>query len=269
MLDSIFMKVLDMSKTGAIVIIAVIIARLLLKRAPKVISYALWAVVLLRLLCPVSFESRVSALPQMTPVSQNYALADESVSVIGASEAAYKAVSGVLSGSSAEVQNIRTTEKDASGASVYVKTDAADVFILFGQYVWLAGVAAMALWSGVSYLKLRRKTRVCLSHDKNIFIADDIRSPFVMGIARPKIYVPSGLGEKELEYIILHEEHHIKRLDHIIKILAFAALAIHWFNPLVWLAFILAGRDMEMSCDEAVIRKLGSEVRADYSSTLL
>lgn len=121
----------------------------------------------------------------------------------------------------------------------------------------------------VSYIRLRRKLSVVVPLRDNIFIADDIKSPFVVGLFRPKIYLPCNLGDKEQEYIILHEQHHIKRLDHVMKALAFLALAIHWFNPLVWVAFILASKDMEMSCDEAVIRKIGGDVRADYSASLL
>ena len=135
--------------------------------------------------------------------------------------------------------------------------------------IWMMGVLAMGIYSIVSYLKLRFKLRVAIPLRENIFIADDIKSPFVVGLIRPRIYLPCNLSEKEQEYIILHEKHHTKRLDHVMKALAFIALAIHWFNPLVWVAFILSGKDMEMSCDEAVIRKVGSHVRADYSASLL
>ena len=127
----------------------------------------------------------------------------------------------------------------------------------------------MAIYSIVSYIRLRRKLTVVVPLRDNIFIADDIKSPFVVGLFRPKIYLPCNLGDKEQEYIILHEQHHIKRLDHVMKALAFLALAIHWFNPLVWVAFVLASKDMEMSCDEAVIRKVDGDVRADYSASLL
>ena len=127
----------------------------------------------------------------------------------------------------------------------------------------------MLLYSGISYLKIRKKVRIAVPLRSNIWIADDIKSPFVIGFLKPKIYLPNNLGEQEQEYIILHEQHHIRRLDHVIKTLAFLALTIHWFNPLVWFAFVLACKDMEMSCDEAVIRKIGENVRADYSASLL
>ena len=268
MLDTIFIQVLDMSKTASIVILAVLLARLLLKKAPKVFSYALWAVVLFRLLCPFSWEAPVSVVPEMTSISESYTLAEEPISVLGAGEAAYQAVGDALNGGLG-IQHIRTTETDEAGMTRYVTTDWWSVWILFGQYVWAAGVGAMLLYSVVSYRKIRRKLLVVVPLRDNVYLADDIRSPFVAGLFRPKIYLPCNLAEKEQEYIILHEQHHIKRCDHVIKLVAFFALAIHWFNPLVWMAFVLAGKDMEMSCDEAVIRRLGSDVRAEYSASLL
>ena len=268
MLDNIYMQVLDMSKTASIVILVVVLARLLLKKAPKVFSYALWAVVLFRLLCPVTFEAPVSIVPEMNSVSQGYTLSEESISVFGAGEAAYQAVGDALNGGLG-IQHIRTTEKTETGMTKYVTTDWWSVWILFGQYVWVAGITAMLIYSAVSYLKLRKKLSVVVPLRDNIFIADDIKSPFVVGLFRPKIYLPCNLGDKAQEYIILHEQHHIKRLDHVMKALAFLALAIHWFNPLVWVAFVLASKDMEMSCDEAVIRKVDGDVRADYSASLL
>ena len=123
----------------------------------------------------------------------------------------------------------------------------------FATYAWMAGVLGMTIYSIVSYVKLRRKLSVVVPLRDNIFIADDIKSPFVVGLFRPKIYLPCNLGDKEQEYIILHEQHHIKRLDHVMKALAFLALAIHWFNPLVWVAFILAkqrhGDELRRGCD--------------------
>ena len=135
--------------------------------------------------------------------------------------------------------------------------------------VWLAGAALLLLSSLTSMLRLRRRLVGAVRLRDNIYLADRIPSPFVMGLLRPRIYLPSTLKEVERGYILLHEQHHIRRRDHLAKLLAFLALCIHWFNPLVWLAFILSGRDMEMSCDEAVVRKLGEDIRADYSASLL
>jgi len=127
----------------------------------------------------------------------------------------------------------------------------------------------MLIWSAVSYFKLRKRLTGALRMEDNIFLADHIESPFVMGLIFPKIYIPSGVSDWEMEHIIAHEQHHIKRRDHQLKAIGFAALCMHWFNPLVWLAFSLASADMEMSCDEAVVKKLGSEIRSEYSASLL
>lgn len=268
MLDQLFMRILDMSKIASVVILVILPARLCLKKAPKIVSYALWMVVLFRLLCPLSVKAPVSLVPALTPTAQNYRLAGEPISVAGAGIAAYRAVGDALNGRMG-IQHIPTTQTAEDGTVRYVTSDWGDVWILFGQYVWVAGMAAMLLHSAVCYGKLRRKLKITLPLRDNIYLADDIQSPFVIGLFPPKIYLPCGLGEEERRYIILHEQHHIKRLDHICKALAYLALCIHWFNPLVWLAFVLAGKDMEMSCDEAVMCQLGVSIRADYSASLL
>ena len=268
MIDRLYMGVLDMSKTAAMVIAVVLLVRLLLKKAPKAFSYALWAVVLFRLLCPISFETPVSIVPQLPDTSTGYNLADESIDLAGAGMAAYQAVGDLLNGGLG-VQHIPTTEVTEDGMTRYVTADWWSVWILFGKYVWAAGMAVMLLYSAFSYRRIKKQIEIAVPIRDNIWIADDIKSPFVIGFVRPRIYLPGNLGEKEQEYIILHEQHHIRRFDHIFKALAFLALTIHWFNPLAWLAFGLACKDMEMSCDEAVIRKLGGKVRADYSASLL
>lgn len=268
MLDKVFIQVLDMSKTASLVILVVILARFFLKRAPKVFSYALWGIVLFRLLCPITIEVPVSVLPKMTSVGQGYSLSEEEISVLGATEAAYQAVGDALNGGLG-IQHIRTTQKTESGMTYYVTSDWWSVWILFGQYVWVVGMVFLLLRSVVSFSKLRKQTEVSIHIKDNIYLADDVQAPFVMGLFRPRIYLPGNLQEKEQEYIILHEQHHIRRGDILWKTLAFVALMLHWFNPLVWLAFVMAAKDMEMSCDEAVLRTMGGEVRADYSASLL
>lgn len=268
MLDKLFMQILDMSIAGSFVILVVLLARLLLKKAPKVISYALWSVVLLRLLCPVSIQAPISVLPEITPVEDTYTLTDVPISLTGAGVAAYQAVGDMLNGGIG-LQHVPTINTDEQGNIEYVTSDWGDVWVLFGQYVWIMGVAVMVIYSAVTYWKLKRRLDAVIHLRENIYLADEIPSPCVIGFIKPKIYLPNSLSAQEQAYIIAHEQHHIHRCDHIIKMLAFTALAIHWMNPLVWVAFLLASRDMEMSCDEAVIRKFGPEVRADYAASLL
>lgn len=260
-----FPRLLNMSLTASVVILFVIFARLLLKRAPKIFSYALWYVVLFRLFCPVAINSPLSLLGMFDAPTMESHSAASSIEYIPAnivhteSPEIHMPVPGV---------NDVVNRQLPQGAE-QLGGDPLEFPTTFATYIWGAGFLAMAVYSVIAYFGIRKKLKVVIPLRDNIFIADDIKSPFVIGFFHPRIYLPCGLGGREQEYIILHEQHHIRRLDHIVKALTFLALCIHWFNPLVWLAFVLASKDMEMSCDEAVIRKMGENIRADYSASLL
>lgn len=258
-------KIFNMSLTASVAIVLVILLRLLLKKAPKVISYALWGVVLFRLLCPVSISSDFSVYNLFDTPAQESGTITSVIEYVPSDivHAEYPTVALPVPGVNDVINEVLPQGQEQLVA------DPLEAPMSFVTYAWMIGVLGMAIYSIVSYVQLRRKLSVVVPLRDNIFIADDIKSPFVVGLFRPKIYLPCNLGDQEQEYIILHEQHHIKRLDHVMKALAFFALAIHWFNPLVWVAFILASKDMEMSCDEAVIRKVDGDVRADYSASLL
>ncbi len=250
-----FPRLINMSAVASIVILFVLAARLILKRAPKIFSYALWAIVLIRLLVPIHIPSPISAIP--VTQTTNSAEINAALPPLDFETPSDRQKNGY------SLQ--QSIEKDTPYVHVSHSLEPTG-YLAIG---WIAGMGVMVLYSCLSYWKIKKKVRISVLLRDNIFIADDIGSPCVIGFGLPNIYLPNGLSEKEQEYIILHEQHHIKRLDHIVKGLAFVALTIHWFNPLVWVAFVLACKDMEMSCDEAVIRKLGSDVRADYSASLL
>ena len=257
--------VLNMSVTASVAILFVLLARLLLKKVPKIFSYALWAVVLFRLLCPVSVTTGFSLLGLFdTPVTEATAhttaveYIPQDVVHTPAPEVKLP-VPGVN-----QSVNEALPQGDEQAAA-----DPLEAPVALATLVWLAGIGILAVYSVASLLRLRRKLIGAVPLRDNIYLADYIETPFVMGILRPKIYLPSSLSEQEQGYIILHERHHIRRGDHIMKALAFLALCVHWFNPLVWAAFVLSSKDMEMSCDEAVVRKLGEGIRADYSASLL
>ena len=258
-------KLFNMSLTASVAIVLVILLRLLLKKAPKVISYALWGVVLFRLLCPVSIGSNFSVYNLFDAPAQESGTITSVIEYVPSNivHTEYPSVALPVPVISDVINDVLPQGQEQLVA------DPLEAPMSFATYAWMIGVLVMVIYSIVSYIRLRRKLSVVVPLRDNIFIADDIKSPFVVGLFRPKIYLPCNLGDKEQEYIILHEQHHIKRLDHVMKALAFLALAIHWFNPLVWVAFILASKDMEMSCDEAVIRKVDGDVRADYSASLL
>lgn len=258
-------KILNMSLTASVIIVTVIILRVLLRRAPKIYSYMLWAVVLFRLLCPITINTSISVLglfdtqivettdsvSQITYIPNNI-VHTENPEVTLPVPVLDNVINNVLP------QGEEQLVADPLEAPVSIAT-----------YIWLAGIVAMIGVSMISYVKLQKSLVGAVRVRGNIYVADYITTPFVLGIFRPRIYLLSSLSEQEQEYILRHEQYHIRRGDHIFKLLAYVALCIHWFNPLVWLAFLLFSKDMEMSCDEAVIKKLGEDVRADYSVSLL
>ena len=246
---------LDLNVTASFVILFVICVRKLMKRAPKIFSYALWGIVLLRLLIPVSIESPMSFLPERKETSAMVEI-NEVLPEIRFETPRDRA------------DNAQQIENPTPGEPITHASGSFDAETYL-TFLWFSGMAVMIIRGGISYGKLRRRVKVSVRLRNGIYIADDIDIPFVMGIFRPVIYLPGSLQASERKYIIAHERHHIRRGDHIFKAVGYLALSIHWFNPLVWVAFGLANRDMEMSCDEAVIRKLGEEIRAEYSSSLL
>ncbi|MDD6189515.1 MAG: M56 family metallopeptidase [Clostridiales bacterium] len=242
-----------MSITASFVIPVVLLVRLFLKRAPKIFSYALWAVVLFRLICPFSFESSVGMLPvSTTPIPQD---------IVYSSEPQIKTGLNIVDNAVNTVLPVPDHAEDSMNPL--------QLWAFIGSVTWIIGITAMLLYSIIYFVMLKRKLIGAAPLRDNIYLADHISSPFVMGFIKPKIYLPSDLSDTEYGFIIAHEKHHIKRLDHIARILGFIALAIHWFNPLVWLAFVLSGKDMEMSCDEAVMKEIDTDIRAEYSRSLL
>ncbi|MBQ9765612.1 MAG: hypothetical protein IJW18_05405 [Lachnospiraceae bacterium] len=256
---------LNMSITASVIIVTVLILRLFLKRTPKVYSYMLWAVVLFRLLCPVSINTPLSVLGLFdTPVTET---ADSMSKVV------YIPDNIVRTDNQEDALQVPILD-DVVNDSVYQETgqivsDSLEMPISIATYIWIAGIVVMIGISTISYVKLRKSLVGAVQVRDNIYMADYITTPFVLGMFRPRIYLLSSLREQEQQYILKHEQYHIRRGDHIFKFLAYVALCIHWFNPLVWVAFLLFSKDMEMSCDEAVIRNIGEDVRADYSASLL
>lgn len=252
MLERIFLQLLNMSFTASIVIAFVLVARIILHKAPKVFSYMLWSVVLFRLICPFSFESIFSLLPtKLNPISQDilYMQTPNIDTGIGITNQSVPVI-------------ISTPVPQASANPL-------QIWISIFSYIWVLGVAALLVYSLIALFRLRKQLLNATLYQNNIFISSMIDTAFVMGIFYPKVYLPSDLNVAERSYILLHEQTHIKRLDHIFKLISFLVLCVHWFNPFVWIAFFLSGRNMEMSGDEAVIRRLGDEVKKDYSASLL
>ena len=262
--NGVFSAVLNMSITASVMIGIILVVRLLLRKTPKLFSYILWSVVLFRLLCPISFTTDFSLLGLMdtsvAEVSPNTTIVEHIPAQPGNQTVVFPVTPGRV-----EAPDV-TPSTPANPAAPASEPLTIEQLL---PWIWATGILAMAIYSVVSLVKLRKQLLGATPLRDNIYLADYIGSPFVMGLFSPKIYLPSSLTESERRYILFHEQHHIRRGDHLIKALAFIALCIHWFNPLVWLAFVLSSKDMEMSCDEAVVKKLGAEIRTDYSASLL
>lgn len=249
----IFQKALNMSIAAGWLILAVIALRLLLRRAPKRFRLLLWAVVGLRLALPWSIESALSLIPSAQTLPEGIMLERAPVLDTGIS-----ALNGAINpGFTAAF----TPELGASANPL-------QVLLPIAAALWMLGAAAMLLWALVSWLRLRKRVREAVRLEENVYECE-IASPFVLGLFRPRIYLPFSLENGERELVLAHERAHITAGDHIIKPLGWLLLAAHWYNPLVWLAYALFCRDIELACDERVVRGLSLSDRADYSQALL
>ena len=243
-LDVVFSLVLTMSLSASWIAAAVLVLRLCLKRAPKWVNVLLWGIVAARLVLPFSIESPLSLLPRTEAI-----LPAVTAQPIQAGTApAVGGAAAIASGAAMRSQPGRTT-------------------IL--AWVWLVGIAVLLLYTWISTQRLRRKVREAVRLQGNIYETEHIDSPFVLGVLRPRIYLPYHMDSRDREQVIAHEQAHLCRGDHVWKPLGFLLLTIHWFNPLLWLSYVLLCRDIELACDETVIRELGCEQRADYMQALV
>lgn len=282
-MQEIFSRVLHMSLTGSYIILVVLLIRLALRKAPKVFSYLLWAAVLFRLLCPVSISSALSVLNYIPSASSQaqgpvttlehplildiytYSTDEPITAAKENSEIIHHEPEYTPSFPENRVEPAPVPDAVDQQAPAEPVRDP----LSFAVTIWLLGMGTLFVYNMFAYARLSAKTTGTVRLRKNIYLGDQIPMPFVKGLIRPKIYLPSTLPEAERRYIIAHERCHIKRKDPLWKLLGYIALCIHWFNPLVWLAFVLSARDMEMSCDEAVIGMYGPKIRAEYSASLL
>lgn len=263
MTEQIFIRVLNMSLTSSVVILAVLLARLALKRASRIFSYALWAVVLFRLLCPVSFSSAFSLLG----VLRTDAPVEQGGMVYIPDHIGYEMEPKVTLPVPAVSDSVNEILPPGNPAG---SVNPMQIWLYLGKWIWMIGIAVMllgGLWQ-LCRLRGRLSEKRPVPGEERVF-ETNFSTPFVLGLFRPCICIPAGLKEKEREYIVLHERLHIRRKDPLFRFLGYLALCLHWFNPLVWLAYFLSGQDMEMSCDEAVIRRMGEQVKTLYSTSLL
>ena len=265
-MNAIFLDLVNRSITAGYVILAVMLIRVLLRKAPKKYSYMLWSVVGFRLCIPFSFSTVFSLfslnLGKKTVVAKQYGSAIQYVPEqmtlpeAVANEAGTKAADTVLNQTNAFVSGM--VQDNSRMQSL----------VFAGMMLWLIGMAVFALYSVVSYVRLQKRMDTAVLLEENVYQSDRVASPFIMGFLKPRIYIPFGLEEKVLRYVLTHEKYHLKRCDHLIKLFAFALLAVYWFHPLCWLAYCMMCMDMEMSCDEKVLAG-EPDISKSYSLALL
>lgn len=247
---------------GGCVILAVFVVRGLLQRAPKIFSYGIWSVAAFRLICPVSLASWFSIF-NLSPFGQGEAVSDSGI-------VTHIPQNMVAGGAAEAVRAAGEIVKAGSGNSTASMSVGSNISLgQTGAGVWAAGILILLCYGGLSYGRMRKKVERAVLLRDNIYECDEISSPFVMGVISPRIYVPFRLPKRQLEMILLHEQYHIKRRDYLVKLGAFLLLAVYWFHPLVWAAYYCMGKDMEMSCDEWVIQRLGEDGKKEYSMALL
>ena len=258
-MDGFLHTLLTMSLTAAIAAGVVMLLRLLLKRVPRWITCLLWAVVLLRMVCPVGFSLPVSLMPETVSsgayVERVFPQAETPASTPQAATTTTTAPAA-------------TTQTPVTRETVAVTPTGPDRDTIL-TILWAAGGIACLAWGAVSYLRLRLRIADAILIEKNVYETDQIDSPFVCGFFRPRIYLPVGLAEPDRRYVLLHEQAHIRRRDYLTKPLAYVALCFHWFNPVLWLSYHLFGRDIETATDQAVIRSFGRMDTAGYAAALL
>lgn len=253
-MEALFLNIVNMSLTANWLVLAVLLLRLVFQQAPKWISCALWGLVALRLVCPVSIESVLSVVPSSQPLPQ---------------EIIYTANPEIHSGISYVDNVVNPMLAESMTPAVGASANPTQIWSFIFSQVWLLGLAVMLLYALTSYLLLKRRMATATILRDNIKQSEFVQSPFVLGFFRPMIYIPYSMEQADMDHVIAHEQAHIRRHDHWWKPIGFLLLSIHWFNPVLWVAYVLLCRDIEAACDEKVIREMERDDRRAYSTALL
>lgn len=253
-MTELFLHIVNISISASWLVLAVLLARLVLKRAPKWAHVLLWGIVGVRLIFPFSLESALSLIPSAETISPTI-LTDATPKVYTGFPTLNQSINPVLS-------QAATSTTDAA-------PNLLEIWLPVLAVLWFFGVAALLGWSAVSYLRLRQRVATAIRLEDNLYQSEAVLSPFVLGLIRPRIYLPFYLNQDTMDHVVAHERAHIQRRDHWWKPLGFVLLSVYWFNPLLWLAYLLLCRDIELACDENVVRGMEPQQRADYSQALL
>lgn len=254
-MDSIFLKLLNMSIVAGWLILAVMVLRLLLKKAPKWLPCTLWAIVAIRLLCPFSLESSFSLIPSAETISPAVVRYAQEPTIHSGIPFINSTLNPIISQSFAP-------NPAASANPLYI-------WMYIASIIWVIGLLALLCYAFLSFWRIYRNVQEAVPLRDNIWFCDAVKSPFILGIIRPQIYLSSSTENEQIPYILAHEQAHLKRKDHWWKWLAYLLLAVYWFHPLVWVAYLLLCRDIELACDEKVIKDMDFDGKKAYSNTLL
>ena len=234
-----FLTIVNMSISASWIVLAVLLLRLLLKKAPKWITVLLWGIVAVRLICSFTIESVMSLIPSAETISP---------------EIMMDATPEINSGIPILNNTINPVISESFAPDPVTSANPLQILIPVLSVVWVVGIAVMLVYTAISYFKVKRKIGTAVLLRDNIFQSESVISPFVLGLIKPKIYLPFGMNEQDMSHVIAHEQAHIRRKDHWWKPFGFLILTLHWFNPLMWLGYILLCRDIELVCDEKVIK---------------
>lgn len=253
-MSDLFINLLNMSITASWLVLAVIVLRFLLKKAPKWINAVLWSFVGFRLVCPFSFESVLSLIPSAETVP---------------TDIVYSQSPTIHSGIPVLNSTVNPIISESFAPDVTASANPLQIVTAIASAVWITGIAAMILYAVISFVRLHKKVCEGVVLKDNIWLCDRIDTPFILGVFRPRIFIPSGMAESDMEYVIAHENAHLKRRDHWWKPLGFILLTVYWFNPVMWVAYILLCRDIELACDEKVLKEMGADIKKLYSEALI
>jgi len=253
-MSAFFLTIVNMSISASWIVLTVLLLRLLLKRAPKWVMVLLWGIVAVRLICPFTIESVMSLIPSAETISPEIMM-DATPEINSGIPILNNAINPVIS--------------ESLAPDPVASANPLQMLIPILSIVWIVGIVGMLVYTVISYSIVKKKIDTAVLLRDNIFQSENVVSPFVLGIVKPKIYLPFKTNDLDMSHVIAHEQAHIRRKDHLWKPFGFLLLALHWFNPLMWLGYVLLCRDIELACDEKVIKDLNTEQKADYSQALL
>lgn len=265
-MENVFLEFFNMSITASWLVLAVIVFRFVFKKAPKSLRVIMWGLVALRLVCPLSLESVLSIIPSTEFVPPEIVHSNSSADLSGAE--IFNAI-----GNNQVYYDLGIQD----GSVIFTEYSAPDgntvnpllIITYIASILWVVCMAVMLLYTLISYLRILKKVREATPLKENIWICDNISTPFILGLVKPRIFLPSSMNEQDTEFVIAHEKAHLKRRDHLWKPLGFALLTVYWFNPVLWVAYVLLCRDIELACDEKVIKEMGTEIKKSYSDALI